>query len=136
MLAISKVVNHMQHIGVDIIEIDRIKKAIAQGKEPFLKRIYTDDELRLYHNKLSSLAARFAAKEAVFKALGIANSGISWKDIEILSDPGGKPIVNLYGKAKEQANSLSLSSMAVSISHSQSHAIAFAVGEKKQEPAN
>lgn len=126
----------MQHIGVDIIEIDRIKKAIAQGKEPFLKRIYTDDELRLYHNKLSSLAARFAAKEAVFKALGIANSGISWKDIEILSDPGGKPIVNLYGKAKEQANSLSLSSMAVSISHSQSHAIAFAVGEKKQEPAN
>ncbi len=136
MRATNKVTNHMQHIGVDIVEIDRIEKAIAQGKEPFLKRIYTDNELRLYRNKLSSLAARFAAKEAVFKALGIANSGIGWKDIEILSNPDGKPVVNLYGKAEEQANKLSLTSMAISLSHSQSHAIAFAVGEKKDESAN
>ena len=77
----------MHYIGIDIIEIARIKKAIARWGESFLHRVYTEPELRLYHKKPSSLAARFAGKEAVIKALEAQAKGISWKEIEILSDP-------------------------------------------------
>jgi holo-[acyl-carrier protein] synthase len=77
----------MQYIGIDIIEIDRIERAIARWGEQFLHRVYTDSELRLSRKKPSSLAARFAGKEAVIKALGTQTKGIGWRDIEILSDP-------------------------------------------------
>jgi len=119
----------MHCIGVDIIEIARIERAIARWGEGFLQRIYTDPELSLYRKKPSSLAARFAGKEAVIKALGTQNKGVRWRDIEILSDPGGKPLVHLYGKARNQASTLGLSNFAISLSHSREYAIAFVVGE-------
>ena len=119
----------MRHIGVDIIEIARIKKAIAGRGERFLRRVYTEPELRLYHQKPSSLAARFAAKEAVIKAIGKQTKGISWREIEILSDPTGKPLVHLHGKAKSQARSLGLDKLAVSLAHSKEYAIAFVTSE-------
>ena len=121
----------MQHIGVDIIEIARIKKAVANWGERFLRRIYTDAELELYRKKTSSLAARFAAKEAVIKALGKPTAGVSLRDIEILSDPSGKPVVNLYGRAQIEAKRLGLRGIAISLSHSKEYAIAFASGETK-----
>lgn len=121
----------MYYIGIDIIEIARIERAIARWGESFLHRVYTDPELRLCHKKPSSLAARFAGKEAVIKALGIKTKGIDWKEIEILSDPSGKPLVHLYGKAQNQANSLSLANLAISLSHSKAYAIAFVAGETK-----
>ena len=120
----------MHHIGIDIVEIARIERAIARWGESFLQRIYTESELRLYHKKPSSLAARFAGKEAVIKALGITK-GINWKEIEILSNPGGKPLVRLYGKAQNQAKDLGLDSLAISLSHSREYAIAFASAETK-----
>ena len=121
----------MHYIGIDIIEIARIKKAIARWGESFLHRVYTEPELKLYYKKPSSLAARFAGKEAVIKALGAQAKGISWKEIEILSDPDGKPSVHLYGKAHEQADALGLGGFAISLSHSKEYAIAFVAGETK-----
>ena len=121
----------MSYIGIDIVEISRIEKAIARWGEAFLHRVYTDPELKLYYKKPVSLAARFAGKEAVIKALGIEDKGIGWREIEILSEPNGKPVVRLYGKAQNQANSLGLGNLAISLAHSKEYAVAFAVGETR-----
>ena len=119
----------MQYIGVDIIEIDRVRQVIERWGAKFLRRVYTEAELGLYREKPESLAARFAGKEAVVKALGTGERGIGWKDIEILTEPGGRPLVNLYRQAREQANDLGLKGLAISLSHSRDYAIAFVVGE-------
>ncbi len=119
----------MQYIGVDIIEIARIERAMERWKERFLHRVYTEPELRLCRNKPSSLAVRFAGKEAVMKALGTGTKGISWREIEILAEPSGKPLVHLYGKAQDKADGLGLDRLAISLSHSKEYAIAFVSGE-------
>ena len=116
------------YIGVDIIETARIKKAIARWGEAFLRRVYTDSELELYRKKPSSLAARFACKEAVMKLLGTGRNGINWREIETLSHPGGKPLVKLHGRAQSKANELGLKEIAVSLSHSKEYAIASVSG--------
>ena len=117
------------HIGVDIIEIARIEKAAARWGKRFLHRIYTDAELNLYSEKASSLAVRFAGKEAVMKLLGSGTGGVGWKEIETLSHPNGKPLVNLHGKAHIESKRLGLKEIAISLSHSKEYAIAMAVGE-------
>ena len=119
----------MNYVGVDIVEIARIKKAVLRWGERFLRRVYTEPELRMYRDKPSSLAARFAGKEAVVKSLGNQTGGVSWRDIEILSDPDGRPAVHLYGRAQNQADGLGLGRFAVSLSHSREYAVAFVVGE-------
>ena len=121
----------MYCIGIDIIETARIERAIAQWGGRFLNRIYTELELKLYGKKLSSLAARFAGKEAVIKAIGTRAKGIDWREIEILSDSSGKPLVHLHGKAQNQAEDLSPDSIAISLSHSKEYAIAFVISETK-----
>jgi len=121
----------MSYIGVDIIEIARIKKAMARWGDSFLKRVYTEPEIRLYQGKPSSLAARFAGKEAVMKALG-APAGL--REIEILSEPSGKPLLRLYGRARSQASSLGLTSLAISLSHCREYAIACIAGEAGKAP--
>ncbi len=121
----------MHYVGTDIIEISRIEEAISRWGESFLHRVYTDPELRLYRNHIASLAARFAAKEAVIKALEKPKKGGGWKEIEILSDPEGKPVVHLYGEAQKKASRLGLDALAISLSHSKDYAIAFVVGETK-----
>ena len=122
----------MHHLGIDIIEIARIKGAIARWGESFLQRIYTESELKSYHQKPASLAARFAGKEAVIKALGTQTRGINWKEIEILSNPSGEPLVHLHGKAQSQAKDLGLDRLAISLSHCKEYAIALVTGETKQ----
>ena len=114
------------YTGIDIIEIGRIKQVIDRWGETFLRRIYTDAELEKYADKPASLAARFACKEAVMKLLGTGRDGVSWQDIETLSHPGGKPVVNLYGQAQSKADELGISEIAVSLSHSKEYAIASA----------
>jgi holo-[acyl-carrier protein] synthase len=121
----------MHCIGVDIVEIARLEEAIARHGENFLKRIYTDSELKLYRKKPPSLAARFAAKEAVVKALGKTTDGISFKEIEVLTGPGGQPVVNLYGRTQQQADSMGLDKLAVTLSHSKEYAVAFVSGDSK-----
>lgn len=115
-------------IGIDIVEIARIRQAIARWGEPFLRRVYTEQELKLYRRNPQSLAARFAGKEAVVKLFGARKTGIKWRDIEVLSLPGGQPFVNLYGKAQSEANKLGLKEINISLSHSKEYAVAAAIG--------
>ena len=116
------------YIGTDIIEIARIRQAIDRWGERFLHRIYTEPELDLCGKRPEALAARFASKEAVMKLLGTGAKGISWRDIETLASPGGKPSVKLYGGAQSEANKLGIKEIDVSLAHSREHAIAAAIG--------
>ncbi len=117
----------MQQVGVDIIEIKRIEKAVSRWGDVFLKRIYTNSELQLYSNKTASLAVRFSGKEAVIKALG--SNSIAYRDIEIITDAGGRPQVNLYGNAGQIARDIGIENIAVSLSHCREYAVACAVTE-------
>ncbi len=119
----------MQHIGVDIVEISRIKNAVDRWGDGFLERVYTRPELELYSKNLSSLAARFSGKEAVIKALDCRSIGL--KEIEILSDASGKPNVRLYGRAQHQAEGIGLDGISISLSHCREYAVACAIGESK-----
>ena len=119
--------------GIDMIEIARIEKAIARWGEAFLRRVYTDAELRLYRKNPPSLAARFACKEAVMKLLGTGKNGISWLEIETLSHPGGKPLLKLYGRAKNEADRLGLKEIAISLAHSRENAIASATATSEAD---
>ena len=121
----------MHYVGVDIVAITRLEKAVAHWGERFLKRVYTDAELELCCGRASSLAARFAGKEAVIKTLGGLSKGFRWREIEILSDPRGKPLVNLYGSMRDKAASLGLSGLAISLSDCEEYAVAFVVGGDK-----
>ncbi|TET39787.1 MAG: holo-[acyl-carrier-protein] synthase [Dehalococcoidia bacterium] len=118
----------MYHIGLDMIEIARIEEAMARWGERFLHRIYTEGELRICRNRAPALAVRFAAKEAVMKALGTGIKGVGWRDIEVLSNPDGKPLVYLHGRAQKKAAELGLGELAISLSHSRDHAIASVIG--------
>jgi holo-[acyl-carrier protein] synthase len=115
-------------VGIDIIEISRIRGAIFQWKDRFLNRVFTDSELELCKGRVESLAVRFAGKEAAMKALYEPGVNITWHEIEILSDTGGKPRIVLYGQAKEQARRLALTGLTVSLSHSRNNAIALVIG--------
>jgi holo-[acyl-carrier protein] synthase len=115
-------------VGVDIIEIGRIEQAVSSWHGSFLKRIYTEAELATSKNDPSSLAARFAAKEAVMKALGTGAMGIGWKDIEILCNSDGAPFVRLYGRACDKAREIGVSQFSLSMSHSKQYAVAMVVG--------
>ncbi|MBL7201995.1 MAG: holo-ACP synthase [Anaerolineae bacterium] len=120
-------------VGVDLVEIPRIARAIERWGDRMLKRVYTPAELALCRGRVPELAARFAAKEAVSKALGVGiwwRGGIGWKDAEVLSDPIGKPEVFLYGRAADRARELGLDQWAISLSHTQEQAIAVVVATR------
>jgi holo-[acyl-carrier protein] synthase len=116
------------YIGTDIIEIARIKQAIDRWGERFLRRVYTETELNRYGKSPQALAARFAAKEAVMKLLGTGARGVSWRDIETLAHPSGKPTVKLYGGAQIEASKLGIKEIDVSLAHSRDYAVAAAIG--------
>jgi len=119
--------------GIDIIEIARIQKAIDRRGEAFLHRVYTDSEVKLYRKSPASLAVRFACKEAVMKLLGTGRRGVSWREIETLSHPSGKPLLNLYGRAQNEANRLGMKEIAISLSHSKEYAIASATSSSEPD---
>jgi holo-[acyl-carrier protein] synthase len=120
----------MHYLGIDIIEITRIEEAVSRWGGRFLQRVYTDNEIRLYREQISSLAARFAAKEAVVKALSPRNSVISLKEIEIINDPGGQPRAVLHGRARQRAQELGINNLDISLSHCREYAVACAIDEK------
>lgn len=116
-------------VGTDIVEISRIIKA-SEKSEGFCKRVYTARELeRCTGSKTrgASLAARFAAKEAVAKALGTGIGKICWTDIEIINDINGKPLVLLHGAASSKAEEIGIIDITISMSHCETYAVAFAV---------
>lgn len=113
--------------GIDVIEIDRIGAAVERWGDRFLHRIYTDGEIAYCRGRTQSLAGRFAAKEAASKALGVGIRTLKWRDIEVLRGPMGKPRVLLHGKAADIAAALGLTQFEVSITHSNTDAIALVV---------
>lgn len=118
--------------GVDLVELDRIRRVVDRHGERFLARVYTPRELDLYRARLPELAARFAAKEAVSKALGtglrhISRRGIGLQEVEVLPDPHGKPEVYLLGRALALAKEQGLHQWAISLSHGRDYAVAFVV---------
>ena len=118
-------------VGVDVIEIERVEAALARFGERFLRRVYTAEEAAFCRGRVHELAARFAAKEAVMKALGTGAKGVAWREIEVLPNHRGKPLVYLYGRAKGRAERIGLEGLDVSMSHSREYAVAFVVGQSR-----
>lgn len=114
--------------GIDLVEIARIAEVLGRHEERFLERVFTPSE-QAYRadsrRRTEHLAARFAAKEAAMKALGTGlASGITWTDIEVAGGPSGSPVLRLHGRAAEVAAGLGITSWHLSLSHTDSHAIA------------
>ncbi len=119
-------------VGVDLVELDRIQRLIVRHGDRFLTRIYTTEEIARYRDRVPELAVRFAAKEAISKALGVglnhmSTRGIGWQDAEILPDALGKPVVHLSGRAQALAEEQGLREWAISLSHGRDYAVAFVV---------
>jgi holo-[acyl-carrier protein] synthase len=114
--------------GIDIAEVPRIAESIARFGDRFLRRIYTEGEIRYCEskaNRVERYAARFAAKEAGMKALGTGwNHGVRWRDVEVTRQAGGRPTMTFHGKAAEFAVRLGAVHVALSLSHTAEQAIA------------
>ena len=116
--------------GIDVIEIGRVQAVLDRHGERFLRRVYTEDEVRHCRGRVPELAARFAAKEAVMKALGTGIRGVGWRDIEVLPNRRGKPLVFLYGRGAARARHIELRGLEISLTHSKQYAMASVVGER------
>jgi holo-[acyl-carrier protein] synthase len=126
-------------IGTDIVECLRIARMIERHGEQFLHRVYTDREIRYCqarHHATEHFAGRWAAKEAILKCLGTGRRrGLCWTDVEIRADPDGRPRVLVCGSAKEQARSLHVSDILLSIAHCRAYATAYALAVRDSPPA-
>jgi len=114
--------------GIDIAEVPRIAQSIARFGDRFLRRVFTEGEIRYCDakaNRTERYAARFAAKEAAMKAIGTGwNHGVAWRDIEVVRMPGGRPTIQFHGKAAEFAARLGAAHISLSLTHSKEYAIA------------
>jgi holo-[acyl-carrier protein] synthase len=113
--------------GVDIVEVTRIDEAILRHGDRFFERFFTLQELVDAHGHTPALGARFAAKEAVAKALGTGIGKVGWKDIEIINGPQKEPLLRLHGEAARVSESLGITTWSVSLTHTHEHAAAVAV---------
>lgn len=113
--------------GIDLIEIARIERAIERHGERFFRRFFTDQEIRFCQGRATSLAGRFAVKEAVAKALGTGIGDFNWTDVEVVCDGLGKPELVLHNRAQDMAFSQGLTQWSISMSHTETHAIGLAV---------
>ena len=120
-------------IGVDLVEIDRMERAIVRSGPRLVERLYTADERAYCGAKrfpYPCFAARFACKEAFLKALGTGlRKHMRWRDVEVRRDPLGKPFLQLYGYLRERCADAGIRHVHLSLSHSASHAIAQVVLE-------
>jgi len=124
-------------IGTDITECLRIARMIERHGELFINRVYTPAEIAYCQSRRQAtqhFTGRWAAKEAILKALGTGwRRGISWRDVEIRNEPGGKPVVAVRGGVKEVVEQLGIIKLLVSISHCRTHATAYAVAVARTE---
>jgi holo-[acyl-carrier protein] synthase len=118
----------MLDTGVDMVEIHRVARLAQRYGERFGQRVFAPDEWRAFRGRPHSLAARFAAKEAVIKALGSPNMALH--EIRVVRPPGARPEVELVGRAQLRAQALGVRRVALSISHSHAYAVAVAVVER------
>jgi len=117
-------------VGIDLLAMPRFRAALDRHGDRFRARIYTPLELQLCGDRVPELAARFAAKEAVSKALGVgifARGGIGWRDVQVLPDRRGRPLLYLTGAAQARAAELQLAEWAISLSHERDMVVALAV---------
>ena len=115
-------------VGVDVIEIERVAATLARFGDRFLERVFTEGETAYCRGRAPQLAARFAAKEAVMKALGTGTRGVGWREVEVTRKPTGEPGIALHGRAAERAARLGIDRIAVSLSHSRHYAVASVIG--------
>ena len=119
--------------GVDLIEVERIAHSIERYGERFLRRVYTDLEIAYCNRKrvsAESFAARFAAKEAGAKALGTGISrGVTWNEFQVSRNPGGRPLLELRGRAAQLATELGVRAISLSLTHTGNLAMATVVME-------
>lgn len=118
--------------GVDLIDISRFKGVFSRYGQRLLDHVFLPSELAYCRGRVPELAVRFAAKEAVSKALGTGLRGVSFREIEIVGDELGKPLVRLYGRARQRADDLGLTQFEVSLSHERTLGIAFVVAQGVQ----
>jgi holo-[acyl-carrier protein] synthase len=131
----SKIENRkskMLATGVDILHVPRVAEALERYGQRFLERVYTAEELTYCGGRVPALAVRFAAKEAVSKALGVgmrvmSRDGIGFHEAEVVNGESGKPHVRLHGRAAELAEELGLTHWSLSLSHEREYAVAFVV---------
>ena len=120
-------------VGIDIVDIDRIRAAAIRTPR-FLVRVFTAGELDYCRSKADpfpSLAARFAAREAVRKLDPVFISGVPFQDTEVVVDPDGKPRLVLHGRALEGARRAGIKNLALSLSHSRGQAVAVVIADKE-----
>ncbi len=119
--------------GIDIVEVPRVAALLERFGERFRRRVFNESEIRYCvakQNRAERYAARFAAKEAALKALGTGlRGGISWHDVEMGREPGGRPTLGFNGRAAEVAARLGVRRVSVSVSHTAGHAIAHVILE-------
>ncbi len=120
--------------GVDIVEIQRLEEVNPAIRARFIQRVFTEREVALARGSMASLAGRFAAKEAVSKALGTGIGYVHWRDIEIVRGLAGEPLLELHGRGQQVAERLGLTTWSVSISHGRTHAVATAVALGEDPP--
>ena len=121
-------------VGIDMVAIQRVRAVLERHPDRFLRRIYTPEEVAVCRGRVPELAARFAAKEAVMKALGTGARGVGWREIEVLPNRRGKPLLYLYGRARERAERIGLRALDVSLTHEREFAIAAVVGVRENAP--
>lgn len=118
--------------GVDIVELHRIASVVERYGDRFLQRIYTQGELDFCRGRIPQLAGRFAAKEAVMKALGTGIRGVGWREVEVVRKRGQAPQVQLHGRAQLKADALGMQEFSLTTSHSKDYAVAFVVGVRDE----
>ncbi len=121
-------------VGIDVIVISRVQKVLLRHPVRFLTRVFTPEEVAFCRGRVPELAARFAGKEAVMKALGTGARGLGWREIEILPNRRGKPLVYLYGLAQLRATSIGLQGIDISLTHEGDLAIAAVVAMADDAP--
>lgn len=123
----------MLTVGVDLSEVARIERLLTQYGDRFSNRVFTPREQAYCNGRLSSLAGRFAIKEAVAKALGTGIGDLTWTDIEVVNNERGQPQLLLHNNARTLADNMGLQQWAISLSHTDTLAIGFVVatGEKR-----
>ena len=124
-------------IGTDITECLRIARMIERHGEQFIDRVYTPDEVRYCQGRPQStqhFAARWAAKEAILKALGIGSArGVAWADVEIRRDPSGRPMVAARAQSRTSSSGQGVGEILVTFSHCRTHASAYAIVMGREE---
>ena len=123
----------MLAVGVDMIEVARIERGINRHGERFLQRFFTPQEVAYCAGRITSLAGRFAVKEAVGKALGTGIGNVRWTDIEVVCNERGRPGLVLHHQAAQLAKQMGLDEWSISLSHTDTHAIGFVVATGKND---